>query len=155
MENAGAVPANAAAVVRKIVVGVDGSEHSTRALVWAMGEARLRRIELLVLSCWKFPATMDAIPIAYGGREEDIFSEVAGKALQENVSAAGLDGVDDIEWHEEIRSGTPSAVLISESESAEMVVVGSRGRGGFSGLLLGSVSQQVASHSHGPVVVVH
>jgi nucleotide-binding universal stress UspA family protein len=146
---------NPAAEPRRIVVGIDSSEHSVRALEWAAGEARLRRIELHVVSCWTFPAAMGAIPVAYGGWPEDEFAESAHKVLREAVAQASLDTGTGLRWTEEVRCGPPAAVMIDESERAEMIVVASRGRGGFAGLLLGSVSQQVAAHSHCPVVIVH
>jgi nucleotide-binding universal stress UspA family protein len=139
---------------RRIVVGVDGSDPSVRALRWAMGEARLRRVELLVLSCWTLPVT-GGIPVTGESWDDRMFSDTARAALRACAAEAELDAADGLRWSEEVRCGSPAERLTEESEHAEMIVVGSRGRGGFAGLLLGSVSQQVAAHSRCPVVIVH
>jgi nucleotide-binding universal stress UspA family protein len=140
---------------RRVVVGIDGSEHALRALEWAAGEARLRHIELRIVTCWSYPAAMEAIPIAFGGPPEEEFTGEASKILSTAVAQAGLDAGSGLRWSEEVLCGPPATVLIEESERAELVVVAARGRGGFAGLLLGSVSQQLGAHGHCPVVIVH
>ncbi|MGZ8763941.1 MAG: universal stress protein [Acidimicrobiia bacterium] len=140
---------------RRIVVGIDGSEHSMHALEWAVGEARLRHIELRVVVCWTYPAAMGAIPVAFDRWPEEELAADARKILNDAVASVGLGAASGLRWTGEARCGPPATVLIDESERAELIVVASRGRGGFAGLLLGSVSQQVGSHARCPVVIVH
>ncbi len=139
---------------RRIVVGVDGSDHAFRALEWAVGEATLRRIELCVLTCWTLPGAFETAPVSAVDWDEQPFVAAAQATVQRSVAKAGLPSRSDLRWTREVHAGTAGAILVRESEHAELVVVGSRGRGGFAGLLLGSVSQQVAAHAHCPVVIV-
>lgn len=128
-----------------VVVGTDGSPAAKRAVAWAAAEARARDAELHVLVSWTYPAVaastaMDPTP----------FEEAAAEVL-----AAALATVpDDVRvTGQTVMRGAPD-LLIEASRTAAVTVVGSRGRGGFRALLLGSTSQQVAAHAHGPVVVV-
>jgi nucleotide-binding universal stress UspA family protein len=139
-------------LVKTIVVGVDGSKHAEAALEFAAEEASLREARLLVVYAWE-------IPMAFGpnavypaellqGLPDEAESIVQGavarvRDLQAQVACEGR----AIEGH-------PAAVLLEEAEHADMLVVGSRGRGGFTSLLLGSVTQQVIHHALCPVVVV-
>jgi nucleotide-binding universal stress UspA family protein len=136
-----------------IVVGVDGSSGSGQALRFAVEEARLRGARLRVVTAWHFP------PLAYSGgyvppldrREfEQSATAVGEKALAE--VARDIDGLDVAHVAAE---GQAAHVLLDEAEDAELLVVGSRGHGGFTGLLLGSVSQQCAHHARCPVVIVN
>jgi nucleotide-binding universal stress UspA family protein len=95
------------------------------------------------------------MPIVADTWDEVALAEVAHTTVRETVAQVGLDDVADVSWRVDVPCGPAPAVLIEESADAEMIVVGSRGRGGFAGLLLGSVSQQLAAHSHCPVVIVH
>lgn len=135
-----------------IVVGVDGSEESERALVWAADEARRRHATLRVVHAW-FEVFLDgyfAAPMAY---ERDAVVAAAREILDKAVAAIPA-GSPEIVVESELMHGQPEIVLIDESKTADMVVVGSRGRGGFAGLLLGSVSQRVVHHAQCPVVVI-
>lgn len=135
-----------------VVVGVDGSEPSDAALRCAAKEARLRKAVLKVVHAWHVPST------GYGGYmipvgTLDDFASDAAKATDEQVSAV-LGDNPGIELITEIREGPASRAILDAAKDAELIVVGSRGRGGFSGLLLGSVSSQVAHHAHCPVLIV-
>ncbi|HMD47056.1 MAG TPA: universal stress protein [Acidimicrobiales bacterium] len=130
---------------RRIVVGVDGSENARSALLWAAAEARRRDDLLEVLYVYSRP------PLADGSRPE--YAEEAQKVVDAAIRTVGvLDG--SVVAKGEAQQGNPAHVLIEASRRAAMLVVGSRGRGGFGGLLLGSVSHKCVGHAHTPVVVV-
>ena len=137
-----------------IVVGVDGSESAQEALDFAAREARLRGAGLRVVMTWSMPT------MAYdgmGGFSPDIdptvFEESARAAL--DATLATLDEqADGIEIEQVLCRGQPAQVLVEQARTADLLVVGSRGRGGFAGLLLGSVSHQCAQHAPCPVVIV-
>jgi nucleotide-binding universal stress UspA family protein len=137
-----------------IVVGIDGSEGSREALRFAAAEAKLRNDRLVAVSAWHVPTALYAgagsgfvAPV-----EEEDLSGAARRAVEaELAEVLGADaGVDLV-----MREGNAAHVLIEESTDATMLVVGSRGHGGFTGLLIGSVGQQCAAHAHCPVVIVH
>ncbi|MEU2912776.1 universal stress protein [Streptomyces massasporeus] len=139
-----------------IVLGVDGSAAGQNAVDFAFAEAALRSAPLVALHTWTtwnapMPAPQDpstpyaSPPGALAEEEERLLAEaVAGR--QERYPGVAVD-------HRVVRGGTREA-LIEASRSAQLVVVGARGRGGFAGLLLGSVSQALLHHAHGPVAVV-
>lgn len=138
----------------RVVVGVDGSESALRALEWAAEEARVRGVGLFVVTCWQFPALVAAGPFQAPIAAE-MLEEGARETLDATVERAlgPEDERDDV--LAEVREGPAPLRLVELSEHAVMVVVGSRGRGGFAGLLLGSVSQHLAGHARCPVVIVH
>ena len=140
-----------------IIVGVDGSEHSHRALLWAMREAAQRNAPLTVMTVCSPPArpatmTFWGLPtLPEGGFD----SEHARRAVQEAADKA----VSEIsgsapEVTVSVATGQPAEKLVTASRDADLLVVGSRGAGGFSRLLMGSVSSQVVHHAACPVVVV-
>lgn len=135
-----------------IVVGVDGSSGAEEALHFALGEARLRGATLRVVTAWHIP------PIAYSGGFTAPFD---GHEFEQNAEATGqkaLAGLEDeaagVAVVRVAKEGQAAHVLIEEAKDADLLVVGSRGHGGFAGLLLGSVSQQCAHHASCPVVIV-
>ena len=132
----------------RIVVGIDGSENSHRSLAWAAEEASLHGSSLHVIHSWTFPAAM---PGADGRPAADL-KGAAEKVLEDAIATLGPE--PGVEIQREIANELAAHALIHASEGADMVVVGSRGRGGFGGLLLGSVSQQVAQHAHCPIVII-
>lgn len=140
----------------KIVVGVDGSEVGNNALRFAYEEAQLRGAELHLVHCWDYPyyGTMDMVGLDEKIRES---SRVAAQELLDEllakVAADHPDGTVAVTG--EIIQGGAGWTLVKHADDADLIVVGSRGRGGFAGLLLGSVSQTVVSHAEVPVVVVH
>lgn len=142
-----------------IVVGVDGSEQAQAALRWALEEARLRQVRVAVIHAYvPNPSEFYGWPGALSAEQLDAFArqhdEQAQRLLAEVVRGAGdlAEGVDV--RTEAVRGVYPPQALIERSAAADLVVVGTRGRGGFKGLLLGSVSQQVAQHAQCPVVIV-
>ncbi len=136
-----------------IVVGVDGSDESREALRWALEEARLRGATVRAVSAWRDPYV-----VAPGfGRPEDFefdaLRERAVEALAE-VVADVVGTKSDVHVERVVAEGPAGSVLVQAAEDADLLVVGSRGHGGFVGLLLGSVSQQCVSHAPCPVLVV-
>ena len=138
-----------------IIVGVDGSDSSRRALVWAMREAVSHQLPLTVMSVHQDPAH-PATEIYWGIRPGNTFkAEFAQKALQQFVdSVASEIGETVPEVTVSVTTGEVAEELIKATHDADMVVLGSRGSGGFARLLLGSVSSQVVHHAACPVVVV-
>ncbi|GAA1984373.1 universal stress protein [Catenulispora subtropica] len=136
-----------------IVVGVDDSPSSKHALRWAVEEARLRKAELHVVSAWEFPFAQPTSPDDDPLPGVPSLEQTALAELGTAVSEAGGDPADPAVITE-IVHGSPARVLIEAAQGADLLVVGSRGRGGFSGLVLGSVGRQVINHAPCPVVVV-
>ena len=134
----------------RIVVGVDGSEQSRLALHWAQTIARATAADIEAVTVW-FP------PVNYGfAYSTDDWNprEDAEKTLTEAVDAVfGAERPRSLRLV--VREGNPTHELLTQSEGATMLVLGSRGHGGFAGLLLGSVSAKCAEHAHCPVLVVH
>lgn len=137
-----------------VVVGVDGSEPSVRALRWAAGQAAARSQPMLVVACWTFPAMLGPSPYQPPIAAEEL-ETAAAHVIDETAAAAGLGADDGAGWRRAVVPGPPATVLAEMSRDAELLVVGSRGRGGFKGLLLGSVSHHLAAHADCPVVIVH
>jgi nucleotide-binding universal stress UspA family protein len=137
----------------KVVVGVDGSENSRRALRWAADSAERRDAVLLVVTSWQYPAfsTMPAFGVLPPAEE---MSREAEAGLRELLRQEGLVGREDLTVLELVTQGPAAPALLDAAADADLLVVGSRGHGGFKGLLLGSVSQACVSHARCPVVVV-
>ncbi len=136
-----------------VVVGVDGSPGSDRAVEWAASEAELRHRPLLMVMAFHWPiGTYPVEPQAVLSDMSDIMERGRG-ALALQVAAvreAHPELVVSGEFHE----GSAAGILVDRSRHAAATVLGQRGRGGFTGLLLGSVSAQVSAHASGPVVVI-
>jgi nucleotide-binding universal stress UspA family protein len=133
-----------------VVVGVDGSSSSKAALRWALDQARLTKARVRAVIAWEVPPYT-----GWGVRAHEDFGVAAGKLLGESVEEAlGYDPPLDVEVVEVVLPGHPAQVLIDESARAALLIVGSRGHGGFAGTLLGSVSQLCVQHAHCPVLVV-
>jgi nucleotide-binding universal stress UspA family protein len=141
-------PPSRADTAPRVVVGVDGSPASHRALGWAVDEAAVRHADLVVVHAWQIPTAGELTGFDVG-QIEDGARSVLDQALA-SVDTAGLDRPVE----RRLPCGHPSAALLEAAEGAGLVVVGARGRGGFSGLLLGSVSRQVAHHVTAPLIVV-
>jgi nucleotide-binding universal stress UspA family protein len=139
--------------MKPIVVGVDGSQHSLDALRWAVAEAELRDAKVVAVHAFAAPQSATA----YGGLymtelDFEALREAARRLLVKTVEETVPDA--PVEILQIVAEGPPAGVLVAAAKDASLLVVGSRGRGGFKGLLLGSVSQQVAQHAPCPVVVV-
>lgn len=132
-----------------IVVGVDGSQESREALLWAAGQAKLSGASLDVVAAWTFPETWGWSIAALN----DVDPEADTRRMLEVTVKEVLGSEADA--HLKIVEGRPAPVLLRAAEDAELLVVGSRGRGAFAGLVLGSVSEHCLHHASCPVVVVH
>jgi nucleotide-binding universal stress UspA family protein len=137
-----------------IVVGIDGSGHSGRALEWATREAALRQVPLTVITVHQ--PVVGYLGSALDYPEDQAVSVRVRKAAREqtdkvldrlDVSAPPQVTVDAV-------SGSPAEELLGAAQNADLLVVGSRGAGGFARLMMGSVSAQVSHHAHCPVVVI-
>jgi nucleotide-binding universal stress UspA family protein len=140
-----------------IVVGVDGSDHSHSALIWAMRQAAQQHVPLTVLAVRPDPAR-PATGIYWGLRaypEDSHNPDVARKAIEQIVEQARNEiGETAPQVTVIVVTGDPAEELITASRDADLVVVGSRGSGGFASLLMGSVSSKVTHHAACPVVVI-
>ncbi|MEI8104464.1 MAG: universal stress protein [Actinomycetes bacterium] len=141
--------------MNEVVVGIDGSEHALQALRWAVGEARRRGAPLRAVHAWVLPY----MPLAVGympldeGKLLEASHEGANAVVQAALGAAA-DEAADIDMAGAAVNGPPVAVLLAQAKEAALLVVGSRGHGGFAELMLGSVSHQCAQHARCPVVIV-
>ena len=136
----------------QIVVGVDDSANARAALEWAIAEARVRKATLSAVAAWHEPyiggTAMVPLPVDPASLEE-------GHQRALDAVIASVDRrEDDPPIETRLIRGTATAALLEAAEDADLLVVGARGQGGFLGLLLGSVSQQVVLHAPCPVVVV-
>lgn len=129
-----------------VAVGVDGSKGSLHALRWAAQEARRRAATLRIVKAWSYMDQSSGFKPEYG--DED-----ARRELDESLAGLG-DALDGVEVEKVTVCDLPARALLDATRDADLVVVGSRGHGGFAGLRLGSVSNQVAHHAHIPVVIV-
>ena len=140
-----------------IIVGVDGSDHSRLALAWAMREAAQRHAPLTVMTVRPAPVRPAtrifwAVP-AYPEDSHD--AELTRKAVREFADKVANEiGETTPEITVSVSEGDPAEELVKASRDADLLVVGSRGSGGFAKLLMGSVSSQVTHHAACPVVIV-
>jgi len=137
-----------------IIVGIDGSDHSQRALEWAVQEAAIRAVPLTVIAVYRAVAGLWGGPMLYP--QDSGLSAQARKDAEEATekAMANAGGVRPPSATVREICGIPAEELVQASKDADLVVVGSRGAGGFARLLLGSVSSQVVHHAHCPVVVI-
>jgi nucleotide-binding universal stress UspA family protein len=138
---------------KTVLVGVDGSRGSRKALVWAAAEAAEHGADLIVLNVWERallpPLGSGAVP---PGEVPDT-SKLAADSLIKIIKEE-LGDNPPVLAQPRVKQGNPAEVLIEQSASADLLVVGTRGHGGFAGLVLGSVSQHVAAYAQCPVTVV-
>lgn len=144
-------PADGSAPER-IVVGIDGSENSRRALGWAVEEARVRGASVDVVHAWHLPY-VGGYPYTAGSFDPTSLEDAARQTLDEVVDAVDTAGLA-APLERILHLGDAAGGVLETAKRAGLVVVGSRGLGGFTGLLLGSVGHQVANHAPCPVIVI-
>lgn len=133
----------------RVVVGVDGSESSKQALRWAVRLAASEGSTIEAVTAWDYPPSFNA-PVDVNWRPDLDAETVMRETLDEVFGDAR-----PAELEERVVHGSARTVLIDASRGASLLVVGSRGHGGFAGLLLGSVSSACSEHAHCPVLVLH
>jgi nucleotide-binding universal stress UspA family protein len=136
-----------------IVVGVDGSAGSVHALEFALEEAKARGADVKAVSAWHVPATTYNVGWVPTGIDPADFERIARGALDKTLEEARA-AESSVTVTRVLREGQAADVLVAEAHEADLLVVGSRGLGGFRGLLLGSVGQQCAHHASCPVAIV-
>jgi nucleotide-binding universal stress UspA family protein len=143
--------------VNEIVVGVDGSKGAQRALEWALQEARLRSAPMRVVyapQMMEIPTYVAGRAGGYAGPTRAQVREAAERMLDEAMRAAGAREPDGAIAREVVLGEHPAAALLRAAKGADLLVVGSRGLGGFRGLIVGSVSLHCVTHASCPVTVV-
>ncbi|NEC23799.1 universal stress protein [Streptomyces parvus] len=136
----------------RIVVGVDGSDSSIKALHWAVRQAELTGATVEAVNSWEYPATSWASMMP--GMPEDfdpqaVATVALNEALEEALGAAGAAAVSKV-----VVIGNPAQALLDRAQGADLLVVGARGHTGLKATLLGSVSLHVTQHAPCPVTVV-
>jgi nucleotide-binding universal stress UspA family protein len=134
----------------RIVVGVDGSPSSAQALQWAVDQARLTGAEVHAVVAWQPPTAYGWGPVL---RDETDWADDCSAALDQTIKET-LDAADADAIHRHVVRGHAAQALLDEAADADLLVVGCRGHGGFTGMLLGSVSQHGIAHAPCPVLVV-
>lgn len=134
----------------RIVVGIDGSTSSKAALAWAANYAKLTGLPITAVTVWSFPLSWGWSP----PWPQDFDPEQNAREVLEQVISEVLGSGPGVDVEALVLEGHPAPLLVDQSRSAELVVVGSRGHGEFFGMLLGSVSEFLATHGHCPVVIV-
>jgi nucleotide-binding universal stress UspA family protein len=134
----------------RVVVGVDGSDNSARALRWGVLLAERFGAQLDVVTAWEYPNAYGWGGAAIGWEPRETMERE-----QKTVLEAVFGTAPPANLRVRIMEGSPGTALLEAARDATMLVVGSRGHGGFVGLLLGSVSARVAEHCSCPVLIVH
>lgn len=134
----------------RIVVGVDGSPSSEQALRWGLEQAERTGAVVVAVHAWRVSASYASATLLAASDDP---AAAAERWLEETVAKA-VSGSPPVQVRRRVRSGHPAAVLVDAAADADLLVVGSRGRGGFAGALLGSVGQHCIHHAPCPVVVV-
>jgi nucleotide-binding universal stress UspA family protein len=138
----------------RIVVGVDGSASSKAALAWAVRQARLTDATVEAVIAWHYPTAFGGAPFAPIGSVMDTdFAGTAAGVLSDAIKDA-VDPANPVKVSSTAREGIAAQILLEAADGAELLVVGSRGHGGFSEALLGSVSQNCVHHARCPVVII-
>jgi nucleotide-binding universal stress UspA family protein len=138
---------------KTIVVGVDGSPGSRTALTWAAAEAADHHTDLVVINVWERTLLP---PMGSGSVPHSDLPDTSGRTAENlmRIIKEELGDVPPVPVQPRLKEGNVAEALIEESADADLLVVGTRGRGGFAGLVLGSVSQHVAAYAKCPVAVV-
>jgi nucleotide-binding universal stress UspA family protein len=149
------VPEGASSDGGEVVVGVDGSEGASAALRWAVEEAVARGAKLCVINAWQFEAKTAPADYRYAAINWEAFSQGSHELVRQEVEQAiAMVGASPVAVDRVSSNQPPVQALLGRAGRDGLLVVGSRGRGGFAGLMLGSVSQHCLHHAHGPVVVL-
>ncbi|HEX9538095.1 MAG TPA: universal stress protein [Streptosporangiaceae bacterium] len=136
------------------MVGVDGSDSSLSALRWAVRQAELTGGTVDAVIAWHYPAPVGGIGLAPAAMiDNSDFGEIASRTLADAISQVADPG-GRARMRPLVVEGHPAQVLLDAAADADLLVVGSRGHGGFAGALLGSVSQHCTHHASCPVVVI-
>ena len=138
---------NSGTTAAAIVVGVDGSPASQRAVTWAAEQARLTGATLRAVSSWRWPNYITRIPPGVD------LAKDTGRTLDE-VLAEALVGFEEVSVTRHVIEGPPGPALLTQAHDASLLVVGARGRAAFPGMLLGSVAEHCVRHGSCPVVVI-
>jgi nucleotide-binding universal stress UspA family protein len=141
--------------IKQIVTGVDGSDSSKAALQWAYDEATHHGAALTVVMTWHRPTLPMSPP--YGAMPDADYETQPKESALAQLDAFVADLVPRtpaVDIRTAIEEGNPVKILLERSKKADLLVVGSRGRDGFKGMLLGSVSQHLVAHAECPVVVI-
>jgi nucleotide-binding universal stress UspA family protein len=136
-----------------VVVGVDGSKASAKAIEFAFDQAEAMHAHVVAVHAWTSPFLTYADGASMLQFDEEKIQDEARLLVAESVAGAAADH-PDVRWTTELVSGSAAQALARRSASADLMVVGSRGRGGFTGLLLGSVGQSVLHHTQCPIAIV-
>lgn len=134
-----------------VVAGVDGSPSSRRALDWALRQAEATGMTIVAVLAWRAPTGYGTGALVASGVEWAEEARIALESIVGPVSAAW----PHVPVEQRVLEGHPAEILLSQAEGADLLVVGSRGHGGFAGALLGSVSNSCVHHATCPVVVIH
>jgi nucleotide-binding universal stress UspA family protein len=136
-----------------IVVGVDGSPSSIKALEWAIGQAALTHAAVEAVIAWHYPNTYGT-PLPDGEDYGQLAAETLAKAIATARGTRVSAGEAAVDVSSFVAEGHAAQILLDRSAEASLLVVGSRGHGGFAEALLGSVSQHVVHHAPCPVVII-
>lgn len=140
----------------RVAVGVDGSANNATAIALAFEEAHLRRIGLTAVHAYRLPIPDRSLALDVLAGEGGVqVLEDDARLMLAQVIGPWADEYPDVDVRETVVQSPPANALIEQSRAADLLVVGTRGRGGFAGLLLGSVSQAVIHHAGCPVLVAH
>ena len=138
----------------RIVAGVDGSDSSLSALRWAVRQAGLTGAAVDAVAAWHYPVAAGGFGYVPMGTGEDYdFKEITEKALADAISST-VDPGSGVRVRGHVIEGNAAQVLLDASDGADLLVLGSRGHGGFAEALLGSVSQHCVHHARCPVLVI-
>ena len=137
----------------RIVAGVDGSDSSKQALRWAVRQAELTGGVVLAVTAWDYPQFHGALGWLPPTRSDEAALESRAREDLTRVVEETVGPQPPVEVRTEAQYGTAASVLLRAAREASLLVVGSRGLGGFAGLLPGSVAQHCAQHADCPVVV--
>ncbi|MEO6122418.1 MAG: universal stress protein [Ilumatobacteraceae bacterium] len=143
------VPSQIRPHTNRIVVGVDGSAASDEALAWAVAEGEVRQAALNIVHAWEYPFSLRERGV--GRRSE--FAEVDAALVLDGAMEAAVARLGG-SVSGELREGNATELLVAAGEEADLIAVGSRGRGGFHSMLLGSVAREVAARATCPVCVI-